>query len=782
MTSWRREPLVPALLSVLIGVIASAEDHCASSALVSTCPECLSRGPACAWCYQEDFLDGAHASQRCDSAANLLRKGCSENMMANPQVRVEVNATLSSSQVAPRDVSLHLRPGAESSFVVEVQQLERYPVDLYYLVDVSASMQDNLDRLKSVGVALSHSMREYSSDFRVGFGSFVDKPVSPYINVHPSKIQNPCSDYEVQCRPAHGFIHVLRVTENVTELTRVIDQQRISGNMDTPEGTFDAMLQAVVCQKDIGWRPEAKHLLLVMTDQPSHLALDSKLAGIVVPHDGKCHLEGNTYVQTANMEHPTIGQLAEKLLENNIYSIFAVDQVQYKWYEDLVDLLPGTYLGRLLPKASNLKDLVVEAYKNLLSDVAVEVTMDSAHVQRFWVNVATVCPDGSSRAGSSRCSNVQPGQTVFFNVTVGMTSCPADDVDEDVLLTVQPVGFNESVAVRVKQTCGCDCGLAGRCHDNGESGSCGAADEEARLAGHRQCQAEGSGTVCSGRGSCVCGMCVCHHGNLGAVYGKFCELDDFSCPYQDGLLCGGRGQCVLGECRCQTGWTGESCGCPISAETCRSNDGILCSGHGRCVCGSCVCDEPQRSGRLCDKCPTCYSSCQTHWMCVNCHLSYGLGQGSSKCNRTCSPLVDYVDDITVQVGGADEPCLYPSTHRCHYRFQMGRSQGKGVPQLLISRHPDCLPSQRYFVTFLSVFLLTVVLGLGILAVLRILLRRRDWPNMPGRAETFDRNNKDLSFIPTANEKTITYRRDGPSDRPLEMHFQGQKIPLSEVWQ
>uniref|UniRef100_A0AAY4DAM1 Integrin beta n=1 Tax=Denticeps clupeoides TaxID=299321 RepID=A0AAY4DAM1_9TELE len=663
-------------------------------ALVSTCPECLSRGPACAWCYQE--------VARCDSAANLLRKGCSENMMANPQVRVEVNATLSSSQVAPRDVSLHLRPGAESSFVVEVQQLERYPVDLYYLVDVSASMQDNLDRLKSVGVALSHSMREYSSDFRVGFGSFVDKPVSPYINVHPSKIQNPCSDYEVQCRPAHGFIHVLRVTENVTELTRVIDQQRISGNMDTPEGTFDAMLQAVVCQKDIGWRPEAKHLLLVMTDQPSHLALDSKLAGIVVPHDGKCHLEGNTYVQTANMEHPTIGQLAEKLLENNIYSIFAVDQVKKKSEsapQDLVDLLPGTYLGRLLPKASNLKDLVVEAYKvgELYSIRALLVYSEP------------------------------PVLLVFFNVTVGMTSCPADDVDEDVLLTVQPVGFNESVAVRVKQTCGCDCGLAGRCHDNGESGSCGAADEEARLAGHRQCQAEGSGTVCSGRGSCVCGMCVCHHGNLGAVYGKFCELDDFSCPYQDGLLCGGRGQCVLGECRCQTGWTGESCGCPISAETCRSNDGILCSGHGRCVCGSCVCDEPQRSGRLCDKCPTCYSSCQTHWMCVNCHLSYGLGQGSSKCNRTCSPLVDYVDDITgrppdqsyiqdenrhlflfflnfllwlcvcvcvcvcsmllVQVGGADEPCLYPSTHRCHYRFQMGRSQGKGVPQLLISRHP-----------------------------------------------------------------------------------------------
>uniref|UniRef100_A0AAY4DAI3 Integrin beta-like protein 1 n=1 Tax=Denticeps clupeoides TaxID=299321 RepID=A0AAY4DAI3_9TELE len=268
-------------------------------------------------------------------------------------------------------------------------------------------------------------------------------------------------------------------------------------------------------------------------------------------------------------------------------------------------------LGAVYGKFCELDDFSCPYQDGLLCGGRGQCVLGECRCQTGWTGESCGCPisaetcrsnDGILCSGHGRC-------------VCGSCVCdePQHDVDEDVLLTVQPVGFNESVAVRVKQTCGCDCGLAGRCHDNGESGSCGAADEEARLAGHRQCQAEGSGTVCSGRGSCVCGMCVCHHGNLGAVYGKFCELDDFSCPYQDGLLCGGRGQCVLGECRCQTGWTGESCGCPISAETCRSNDGILCSGHGRCVCGSCVCDEPQRSGRLCDKCPTCYSSCQTHW-------------------------------------------------------------------------------------------------------------------------------------------------------------------------
>lgn len=41
--------------------------------------------------------------------------------------------------------------GSEASAIVAVKQLERYPVDLYCLVDVSASMQENLDH---VGVDL----------------------------------------------------------------------------------------------------------------------------------------------------------------------------------------------------------------------------------------------------------------------------------------------------------------------------------------------------------------------------------------------------------------------------------------------------------------------------------------------------------------------------------------------------------------------------------------------------------------------------------------------------
>lgn len=56
------------------------------------------------------------------------------------------------------------------------------------------------------------------------------------------------SDYQIRCRPAHGFHHVLSMTGNISEFTRVMKRQRISANVDTPEGGLDAMLQAAVCQ------------------------------------------------------------------------------------------------------------------------------------------------------------------------------------------------------------------------------------------------------------------------------------------------------------------------------------------------------------------------------------------------------------------------------------------------------------------------------------------------------------------------------------------------------
>nr|XP_023831842.1 integrin beta-8 [Salvelinus alpinus] len=662
---------------------------------------------------ERGFLDGAEVGERCDLVGNLARRGCGLEFIEHPEVMVEVNATTSSTQVSPGEITLTLRPGAEASVIVAVQQLERYPVDLYYLVDVSASMQENLDQLKTVGVALSHRMREHSSDLRLGFGSFVDKPVSPYINVHPSKINNPCR---------------------------------------------------------VRW---------------------------VGVGDGQA-------------DHPSLGLLAEKLLENHIYSLFAVEQLQYQWYEELVRLLPGS---NLLFQAPKLIDVVVDAYKRLLSVVQVSVSVEDRAFSRFLVSVSPLCPEGSVSHDNRSCSNVQPNQTVYFNITIGLHSCPDDDddVDDVVQVFVRPVGYNESTIIKVHSRCRCHCGPDWHCHDDTtHQSTCGEVTPDTdrnnqdlnnrdmhthtpdldpehtptRPHTHgpewsRQCRAEGSGVDCNGRGVCVCGKCVCERNSLGTVYGQYCQMDDYSCPYQHGLLCGGRGMCVSGDCVCEEGWTGESCRCPVSTATCLSDNGLLCSGRGRCVCGRCVCDNHQYSGAFCERCPTCHSSCQSHWRCIDCHLSHGLSQREAEeCNHTCTSLVGYVNDVTGQVW---RQCVYKKDN-CYYRFHTALVSGNTL--LHFNTQPECVSSRRYVGTFLSVCVLTFLPGLVMLAVLVLLLHRRSLPQGGATDQQYNPTGKDLSHVPKTNEKTVSYRRDRPPgpDRPMEMHITVPKMPLGEPWQ
>lgn len=70
---------------------------------------------------------------------------------------------------------------------VQYAQAVDYPVDLYYLMDLSKSMEDDKEKLSKLGDTLSDTMRNITSDFRLGFGSFVDKVLMPYVSTVPKK-------------------------------------------------------------------------------------------------------------------------------------------------------------------------------------------------------------------------------------------------------------------------------------------------------------------------------------------------------------------------------------------------------------------------------------------------------------------------------------------------------------------------------------------------------------------------------------------------------------------
>ncbi|RZF48143.1 hypothetical protein LSTR_LSTR012797, partial [Laodelphax striatellus] len=90
------------------------------------------------------------------------------------------------------------------------EQAEDYPVDLYYLMDLSQSMKDDKDNLSKLGDQLASNMRGITSNFRLGFGSFVDKVVMPYVSTVPQNLIEPCS----KCEAPYGFQNVMSLSTN----------------------------------------------------------------------------------------------------------------------------------------------------------------------------------------------------------------------------------------------------------------------------------------------------------------------------------------------------------------------------------------------------------------------------------------------------------------------------------------------------------------------------------------------------------------------------------------
>lgn len=78
-------------------------------------------------------------------------------------------------------------PGETATIDIEFRKAEDYPIDLYYLMDFSSSMAKYKRSLSELGDKLTETMMNVTSNFQLGFGSFVDKVTLPYTDVIPSQ-------------------------------------------------------------------------------------------------------------------------------------------------------------------------------------------------------------------------------------------------------------------------------------------------------------------------------------------------------------------------------------------------------------------------------------------------------------------------------------------------------------------------------------------------------------------------------------------------------------------
>lgn len=90
-------------------------------------------------------------------------------------------------QIRPQRVKISLRVGEEFVLPFQYRKAENYPVDLYYIMDLSASMDTHKKKLATLGEKLAEAMVSLTSNFRIGFGSFVDKTDMPFISTSPQR-------------------------------------------------------------------------------------------------------------------------------------------------------------------------------------------------------------------------------------------------------------------------------------------------------------------------------------------------------------------------------------------------------------------------------------------------------------------------------------------------------------------------------------------------------------------------------------------------------------------
>lgn len=67
------------------------------------------------------------------------------------------------------------------NFTVAFKQAKDYPVDVYFLMDLSNSMKDDKEQLTKLSDDIVKTMKKLTSNVTLGFGSFVDKNVQPFV-------------------------------------------------------------------------------------------------------------------------------------------------------------------------------------------------------------------------------------------------------------------------------------------------------------------------------------------------------------------------------------------------------------------------------------------------------------------------------------------------------------------------------------------------------------------------------------------------------------------------
>ena len=739
-----------------------AQSNCAQSN--SSCAECIAAGPDCQWCSTPLLADCIPTSSSCPNVTDAVNPR--STLVSLDERSVEVGQ----SQVSVSSVRMKLRVNETQTFKVSVRAQENFPLDLYMLMDLSFTFRDDLVTVKRVAPDIVSAVRKLTSQFQVGFGTFVDKTTAPFsapialrLGFNESGQPSACSA-NLCSRPV-SYEHVVNLTNSSDLFDQSVQNLIISTSSDVPEGTLDAMMQAVVCTEVVGWREEARKVLLVMTDDLMHTAGDGRLAGIYRPNDAKCHTQFDPgknqtlYSDSLVYDYPTIEQMRMRLEQFGVVPVFAISgsQIVKKYFENIAETFAG-FTEPLTPDAENLISVIEQAYNQLVDRASLNFSSLPAYLK---VSIAADCPLDSNRTSDNGCSGIG-NDIVNFTVNVTLTRCPDElrnSGKKNFTIFVRPA-FGR-FTVEVEGQCSCDC------EQNPDINSSSCSGNGNLICGLCDCSEEWSGNDCScsraacpttmrgecggsSRGECVCGNCSCFQLSVPkgqTFFGNACQCDNSQClqPNGPGIECSGRGTCECnGGCKCGTSsltglpHNGTYCECNTEdcisdGDPCRQNGTCtVCNGHGTCdPCRKeCMQCESSFTGTYCqvnESAQLCMAASQACLVCYGEAAEQRLPNPAMLCpTLSCPNYIPLHNDPEPFEGYQINGTLENTTQRCPdffdgimctYRFFGGFiDNGATVFHVL---HRNCLPIPIWAIALIILFVL-LILGILILIIVKLI--------------------------------------------------------------
>ncbi|RZC38267.1 integrin beta-nu-like, partial [Asbolus verrucosus] len=617
-------------------------------------------------------------------------------------------------QFRPREFDVNLRLGQPVNISIQYQPARNFHLDLYYLMDLTKSMQPDLTTITLLGKNLTQLLEKLTNNHHIAFGSYIDKPVMPfYLSEEEDRI-NPCLIEHETCEMGYIFRHRLNFTDEIDEFIKKVENSTVSANLDNLEGGMDALMQILLCGSKIGWSENSRKLVIIATDGKMHFAGDGLLSGTTKRNRDQCLIDSqDNEIYSTSYDYPSLEEIHHELKRKKTNIIIAAKDTTKEYYDKMHQLIPdATFVGELKNDSTNILNLVMEGYYAFMKQVSLSIeTIDGLQVDFF-----ADCEGNGRWKKTDICSNAEEGKPIDFIVQFLLNRY--QDIESKTLY-IEESKINEKIQVNVNfvgSMCNCpkvstqkecvngivDCGNC-TCNEGWQGDAC----DEPCDNNLNNCRFLDNGILsltCSGRGDCLCSECDCYF----PFDGKFCQ---YSCPFEPSskLICGGHGSCINGECKCNNMYSGADCTCFESQQGCQiPGTDLLCNGNGICQCNECRCNTGYR-GRYCEICEECQGLCDNYEKCVEESLeneSYNCSKGNG----------------TIQVEIVTK--LKKNIQNCRYIFDRGEDSCSADYTYTIHKdrsvyveveEPKC--SKPLGAGFLAGIIVAAIFGAGLLLVL-----------------------------------------------------------------